>query len=858
MAHTARLGELAGGLTTAITGVQEGDSALRVIKDTALKGLRVQTHARTNHFAVRDRYAGLVEKLTVRNRDDVADALQVRLAELGIDAVNTGKLDSQSKWLPEVLSLLLELSDRPVEKTNLQDLIRLTKTTTPPPPLTWEDIVADDPLDEDGIWDDVERGYHSSGDDSGSDEGQSEPTTSTAATSVGEDDCAALAVMHLVALDESALDGFKAASIDGEDETSEGAGSPTTWSALMLVRETFMMLHGLPSRTYSMDAVSGLIKIKHDIALETVTRSTLHHTCERLADIGTRLQYLRIWTRRSQKAAYLQSIQSAVEKLLTQFALAINELEGQYITPLHDTVVSIASIRAQAETLSRPLVRLAEVFQHVESTSTTENQAFTILDGLYDEASITQMSGDDKVFFAVVSVLLAGVQTYVRPVRDWAESGTTPSTGANDIFILDRDPNCDSSSVWHQRWTLRTTSSGDVYAPRFMQPFVERIAAQGKAQAFLKLLTPTLEHDMAIYSARTSTILFSPDFNTFLPFAQLFDDSLSSWLEASGSDRTALLRSTLLQEYSLLTTFESLAYVFFAKDGTLFQEFANAVLELIRRRPSTWQDRFILTSLAQSRLGSAAHLDGSSITMTIHETDDRNRRLVIRQLEDLQLHLALPWPVRNITRSNTLPIHAAAFTLLLQTEHASALLRPTLFTLRTLDKRTSSLPAEHHTVFQLRWKLTWFVNAWRAHISTTVASLHTTLLLDIQHAETVDNMAAVWTAYEHGLRNALLLAENLAPMKEAILEILEMSEHFAILWKELFPALSFSDSTASTTTNQGDAQVEEGKAGARVTARLGDFGRSLSFIIAGLRSVSRAGGYAELEGLLQRLEAHPS
>jgi gamma-tubulin complex component 5 len=61
---------------------------------------------------------------------------------------------------PEVLHLLLELSDEPLNKTRLSDLDALVPPS-PPKELTWEDIIAEDPL-EGEIWDDVDFGAESS------------------------------------------------------------------------------------------------------------------------------------------------------------------------------------------------------------------------------------------------------------------------------------------------------------------------------------------------------------------------------------------------------------------------------------------------------------------------------------------------------------------------------------------------------------------------------------------------------------------------------------------------------------------------------------------------------------------------
>ena len=186
MAHAARVSALADNLVASLLAIDKDDPIISQTRSAVAKGLRDNSHGRTNQFEVASRLEGLVEKFAVLDRDDLSDALQERLEEL----------PTKGKWLPEILALFLSLSDRPVEKTAADALAKLHAAEHPDEQLTWEDIIADDPLDEPGIWDDIERGYHSSGDETGfgqDEDSGSEPTTSTKASTVNEHDTEALA-----------------------------------------------------------------------------------------------------------------------------------------------------------------------------------------------------------------------------------------------------------------------------------------------------------------------------------------------------------------------------------------------------------------------------------------------------------------------------------------------------------------------------------------------------------------------------------------------------------------------------------------------------------------------------------------
>src|SRR5436190_20969782 len=103
-----------------------------------MRNLRYHNFARTNQFEVQETLDGLEEKFRVFNQDELADALRERLNKLS--AIST-------KWTPDVLSLLLQLSDRPATNSRIEDL-ELLKSPDIPPKLTWAEIFADDPLDE--------------------------------------------------------------------------------------------------------------------------------------------------------------------------------------------------------------------------------------------------------------------------------------------------------------------------------------------------------------------------------------------------------------------------------------------------------------------------------------------------------------------------------------------------------------------------------------------------------------------------------------------------------------------------------------------------------------------------------------
>ena len=93
-------------------------------------------------------------------------------------------------------------------------------------------------------------------------------------------------------------------------------------------------------------------------------------------------------------------------------------------------------------------------------------------------------------------------------------------------------------------------------------------------------------------------------------------------------------------------------------------------------------------------------------------------------------------------------------------------------------------------------------------------------------------MSEAWQKHEKQLQVSLLLAPNLKPIRQAVTDVLRLCERLSDTW----PSVLRSD--------QPEA----------VTGMATDFSKSLSFVSAGLRSVSRAGGEAGLQALAERLQ----
>ncbi|KAI5364804.1 putative gamma-tubulin complex component protein [Septoria linicola] len=812
MAHAARLDKLAEGLVIAITGRRSDDPAFRALKGQATKGLRDKSHARTNQFAVKARLDGVVEKLAVLNRDDLSDALQERIEEL----------PSASQWSPEVLSLLLELSDRPATRTLLSHVRVDDSTEDIGPQLKWEDIIAEEPVEETGLWDDIDRGYHSSADDISDVDEDSEPTTSTTATSVG-DDPSATARLHLTQPDESTISAIREAQAGQRQDENEVEGDST--SELYLVREMLMMLHGLPTKLFPINPSTRRISISQPIKLATASNTSISDLVAGSVKTAAALNYLRGWTRSSQALIYLRAVQAAIQKLMGSFATQLSSVEQRFVGHSGSSVVSIVSVLTDVRSLAAPLIQLSSMVQ-VAALSTGKGQQLVMLDSLYDAACIVHMSGARPSSDAIMTVFLAGLQAYLRPVAAWAVSGEHSTFGHDIPLVQAVNADCPAGQIWSSQFVRSTKADGSPFVPRCLADHADKLFALGKSRAFLKRLQPKMADTVSTVSVDMNL----PDFEPMLDlmaldglhsFPQLLNDRLNDWISAIGEDCTPLLLASLQSEHGLSSTMAALPKVFFSADGIAFQDFADAVAKRVVVKGSglAWNDQFMLAELARGTIGICEGVDSDCIQVsTPPGSVGSTTTSTTRALNTFSLEYNFSWPLQNITACAASATHAQVFAFLLQVHYAGNLLTRSFFYLRAAEQRLAP-------IVPLRQKLLCFTHVLHYFIVTTADSIHLEMLEAMNRAVDIDAMTGIWRNYDRRLQMSLLLSPKLEPVRDAITGILELSELLAKSTRE--------DS---------------------IKALQDQFDRGLTFLIAGVRGLGRAGGEAALETLAERLE----
>ncbi|KAH4930843.1 spindle pole body subunit [Parastagonospora nodorum] len=864
MAQNARGSALTDELIQSILGFDPATNrqAYKHAKDIASRGLRGYQHARTNQFDVVSTYAGLDEKFRVKKRDDLADALKTRLQKLEARA---------SKFTPDILSFLLLLSDRPLENTKVEAL-ELLRPPSPELPLTWDEILENDPYSDEDIWKDIDYAVESSGDEQASKKRAKAKVSPP--TSVDEDDTYDPTACVL-STEENLSKDLEAAQF--WNTSSESDGSVTEITELQMLRETLFMLAGLRTSLYKLDPQQSSIRINPKYVLASAMSNTVQHLLSELVNIGRNVYRLRQWTKRSQTLPLIQTFESTVRMRLVAFDRALADVQQRYLTPNSPAAVSLLQLHTEVRSMSAPLLRLAHLTSDVEVALLVN--PFSHLEALFDQINLAQMTLEIRSFQYLSSVFFDCLQTYLKPIRKWMEAG---ELGANDetFFVFESDSGSDAASLWHDRYVLRRDAQNSLQCPSFLQPAVKKIFNTGKSIIFLKELgirgagaqpfgsEPRLDHE---------SVCGLSDDVPVPPFAELFQAAFDRWMQSKYSQASSVLREHLVETSGLMRTSVILETLYLGKNGAVFEDFANALFERMDGGRRGWNDRYVLTEITRTIFGTVMpHQDAERIVARSSKVKATSQS--VKDLAAVSLDFALSWPIQNIIQRSSLPVYQQVLTFLLQSYRAKYLLQ------RARPGRGPQLKsARIQLTYKLQHRVTWFADILRSYLTETVI-FFTTRAMDAQmeKAEDIDEMAQAHLRYVTNLQTRALLSKDVKPIHKAVIEMLDLSVLFAktlastrdqstkvviprktrSMWQRdttLIAAtaeLSDSDPGSDAEDDHHETVDEAAQRSPMESLRYIDseFDRLLPFITAGLRSVGRVGAEPMWEQLAERLE----
>lgn len=627
MAQNAKIGALTDELIRSILQFDPAINrqAYRQAKEIATKGLKAHQYNRTNQFDVQASFAGLDEKFRVLNRDDLANALQPRLQQVQ---------EKHNKWMPEYLNLLLLLSDRPTENSDVKAL-EILRPPSPPPPLTWKEIIADDPYSDEEIWKDIDYAAESSEDERTPK--KREKTKPSPATSVEEDDtfdpesCVVPAQLEAV----SEIEEAQFWKVQPEEETGK-----VDITELQTVRETLFMLAGLKTSLYVSDKHNGSIRVNHKYVFSHAMAKTTDHLLSQLADIGRDLNRLRQWTQRPSSLSLIQTFEAAVRRRLEDYDRSLALLQRRYLVPDTPVAVSLLALHNEIRGMSGPLLQLAQLVADIEHLLLVN--PFIHLETLFERLSLAQMTLEEEVFIFFSNIFFECLQTYLKPIRQWMESGELVTN--NETFsVFENDSSSEVSSIWHDRFVLRRGKENALRSPDFLQPAAQKIFNTGKSVVFLKELgiygfgldssepEPCLDHDTVCGTG--STLLLSP-------FPELFQSAFETWIRSKYSLASTVLRTHLIKDCGLLNILNEFNILYLGADGSVFQDFADAVFERMDANQRGWNDRFLLTELARGIFSSVFEKSDAE-KIVVRSTRSKSQNQSVKGLSGLSIDYAV-------------------------------------------------------------------------------------------------------------------------------------------------------------------------------------------------------------------------
>ncbi|KAK2004563.1 Spc97/Spc98 family protein [Colletotrichum falcatum] len=867
MAFAAKLGALTDELVEVITSTPDkriSRERFNVLRESSLRSLRYHSFLRTNQFDVESQLVGLEERFRVHHREGLADAFKERL-----DALS----QFRTKWHPDILHFLLELADRPTQKTRLSDLELLKEPEEDTePPLRWEDIAKEDGWHEDAdIWKSIDYS-----DNSGDEYGELGSETSS------ESDDTSLATLdalpgrrpedfEITPSDEAALKEVQNGQAwRTEAKTASSARQhkvPIT--EFQAAREALFMLQGLPTTLFLKDGLPDPAYQILSVAWDTYKALI---TC--FAESGRQLFLLRSFSKRAQTAPLFQVFRDNVLASLHSLDKKISAIQGRLAVAREDTVISMAALFEELRPHLEPLKSLSEIVRQLYEPA--NGGAFRFLELIYDEIGIAQLSGLDKTYEFLGRIFFNCFQVYLRPIRLWMSEGQLVP-GDKVFFVSESPTQVPLRQVWQEQFKLRRTSDGVLHAPSFLQPSVGKVFTAGKSIVVLKHLGK-FESLRELWDEEEPPLTFDticPPGLELAPFAELFTSAFNLWMQSKYHATSEALKQALFDSCGLEANIKALQQLYLMADGAAADAFCKGIFARLDALRPDWHDRYSLSGLAQEAFSS--RVDASRVFVSVRLEGQKKsvvaaRDLIRTALPEVLLQYRLPWPVQLVVTEDTIAQYQAVFTLLMQIRRAVGLIQRN----RILDELASrrDIWGNRTLYYLLRSRLMWFCNCLQTYLATLVLAPYTeNLYRSLRQAYDVDAMIGLHATFMKQVVDAACLGKKLDPIRGGILDIMDLAARLedaqsASVAEEAEEAqelsrLSTMSSPMKASPRQrkpavyaedsdDDGAMESGDRSKRSAINAGkgyheclreiktDFERHLRFVCGGLRGVARA------------------
>ena len=721
-------------------------------------GLRTGSHTRTDQFVVAKQLEGLQEKFLILNRDELAEALQSRLAELE---------KHRNSWLPEILSLLLQLSDRPALLSTVEHAEQGAKAPEAKEPLSWSDLKGEGTaFSDEEIWEQVDFGADSSDDDFSSvasdvSFSRHRPQSSTTVEEgyVVPDDIFIPAEDGDLVASIATAQFWKSEDHPPPPQGKEDASQPITES--QLARETIFMLQGLPTSIFW--HLNDGIKVDRRYTLAHSSSEALASLLQCFSEIGAKIDAVRCFTKAPQTISYMQTFCRSIEERLLEFDKLLSQVQCKYLSP--GSTISLLQLLADVRHHSHELVLLSEMIVKLGKSSI--DQPMRCLDLLYDLICMLEALGDETSSHSLGQLFFLCFKTYSKPIRLWMETGQVDAL--DSTFFVKTVCEGDLRTLWHD-WFLLDTGHRRQKIPQFLEPSIQKVFTAGKSMVFLRHLNALPDVSEAHEE------FYSPDSSLPLPFSALVESAFEKLVDVDHSLSSGLLRTELDEQCGLWVSLDALHHVYLGKDMSATSVIDAKIFELMDKGRS-W-DRFLLTEIARTAFNPVPVIDTSKLLVRPATHGSQNQTRSAELLEAISIDYGLPWPIANIITEDAIHSYQRVSIFLMQIRRA----KYAIVKQRIRDARINTPDDSETLVNALHHNMLWFLDFLYGHLTYLVISTATqTLHKDLSNAQDVDAMIAAHQFYMSSLEAQCLLSKDLSQVHEAIINLLDLCVHFADL-----------------------------------------------------------------------------
>lgn len=802
----------------------------------------------------------------------MAGALRGRLTELE---------DYRNTWHPEILSLLLQLSDRPAQLSRLDRLEQSANASAEDESLSWSDLNAHGTAySHEDIWEEVDFAAESSEDDflSISSDAHS-PEILPQTPGFPEEDYVVPDEVFVSGEDEELIASIGKAQFWKPENYPPVARGKENASRLItelqLAKETIFMLQGLPTSIFW--RLDDDIEVDRSYTLAHSSSKALSSLLRSFTEIGAKLDIVRHFTRMPQTIPYMQTFCREIEERLLEFDRILSQLQCNYLSA--GSTVSLLQLLDDVRRCSHNLEVLSNLVSRLGQN--LSDQPMRCLELLYDLICMLEALGDDSASQDLAGLFFSCFRTYTRSIQLWMETGQV-DTQANSFFVrMNREnENGDLRTLWHN-WFVLDEGRRRQNIPQFLEPGVQKVFTTGKGMVFLRHLNALPERSES--SETPDTVfddIYPPKSSSLsLPFSALVESAFDRLVDANHAVSAGLLRKELDEQCGLWMSLDALQHVYLGKDLNILGTIDAKIFELIDRGRS-WDDKFLLTELTRSAFSVMPSIDPTRLAVRSADSSTRDpQSRTVRILDSISIDYILPWPVANIITQDAIQSYQRIATFLMQIRRAKyAIVRERM---RDACRTSAHDNSDTTLVHALHHNILYFLDTLYSHLTyLVIATANQSLRSALSNAEDVDAMIAAHQSYIASLEDQCLLSENLSPILDTILCLLDLCIHFADLQSahasedtfsehesegeinSLRPRRSIEDDIDSDSDEDDDLDHEHTLTISfhespyehqmrEVKLRVEQL---ISFIAGGLKGIARADGTPSWEILADRLE----